>query len=258
MKVEPYVRQAVPSDVEELRSWLIEDDVDDYVPDVLEEWVAEGGTYVATDGGRILGMANRETVPDGSSWLRGLRVRGSERRRGVGRLLSRFMISFGDSSAYRLVIDESNEASIALTLETGYRLCLSASLWLSHNRSRELYMTGVDESSLRTPSGDYFGKEGEIVPTAWYAFELNARALRVLNDYGLKIISDRGRNIFLLSTEHRALTPLVLRQRDMLAEVPEGYILFGASDDDFSALGYDQSLWAERLAFFEYSGHGPY
>ncbi len=253
MSGSPYMRLASQSDVPELREMLINDDRDDYIPDVIEEWIGEKGTYVATDGREILGMAHKEKAPDGSLWLNGLRVRGSARRKGVGRIISDFMVNLPDANIYRLVINEVNEASIGLTLKVGYTERFRASLWVSKTGADEPEWNEVDYEDIGTESFNYFGKSGGLIPTSWYAFELNERAKRVLSDFGLKFVSDRGMNIFLHNREHKVITPLVLRKKELLTELPEGYVLFGNISDDFSPLGFDQSLWAERLIFFEYA-----
>lgn len=252
MSEAPFMRMAAPTDLEELRSMLLEDDPEDYIPDVLDRWIEDRSTYVATDGREILGMAHKQIVPDGSLWLGGLRVRGSARRKGVGKLIAEFMVTLPDSNTYRLVVDQENEASIALTLKTGYVERLAVSLWVSVNEEHDMEFTDVDSRALRLRPGDYFGTGG-LLPTAWYAFELNERAVRVIDDYGLKFVSDRQRNIFLMSLEHGSLTPLVLRKRDALSRVPGGYVVFGTATEELADLGFEQSLWAKRLVFFEFA-----
>lgn len=256
MKRKPFMRLATENDIEDLKSMLLADDINDYIPEVLDKWVAEKGTYVATDGEEILGMAHKQTVPDGSLWLGGLRVRHTARRQGVGRIIAEFMVTQPESSVYRLVIDRDNEASIGLTLKTGYTERLAVSLWASENEAHDLELTDVPPESLRLSARDYFGT-GELVPTAWYGFELNQRALRVLDDFDLKFVADRHRNLFLMNSEQSSLTPLILRKRERLADVPDGYILFGRRDDDFAGLGFAQTLWAKQLVFFEYERSAP-
>ena len=247
-----YMRLADRGDVEDIRNMLLEDNENDYIPDILDEWVAEKATYVATDGEEILGMAHKQMAPDGSLWLGGLRVRKSARRRGIGRTISQFMANLPDSNVSRLLIDEENEASIGLTLKTGYRMRLTASIWVSGNSTDEIEMNELDGGSLKPGKEYHFGAPDTLVPTAWYGFELNGRAVLVANDFGLRFVEDRGRNVFLLNTEHKSATPMLLRKRELLGQIPEGYVVFGRADDDFGPHGYDQTLWAKRVVFFEH------
>lgn len=248
----PHMRLATYSDVEELRQMLIEDDSNDYIPDILDRWVEENSTYVAVDDDEILGMAHKQLVPDGSLYLGGLRVRRTARRTGVGKMIADFMIRQPESNTYRLIVDEENEASIALSLKTGYKERLSATIWMSKTGVQDMAMSELDEESVQPGPGSYFGGPGSLIPTAWYAFELNGRAERVMGDFGLSFMMDGGKNIYIVNSERSSVTPIVIRKREMLSEIPEGFVLFGRSDEDFDDLGFDQSLWARRLIFFEY------
>lgn len=246
------MRLATPEDVDSLRRMLIEDDSNDYVPDILDRWIEERSTYVAVDDNEIVGMAHKQLVPDGSLYLGGLRVRSSARRTGVGRIIADFMVRQPESNIYRLIVDEENEASIALSIKTGYRERLSATIWMSKTGAREMSMSELEESTVRPGTGSYFGEKGSVIPTAWYAFELNERAERVMGDFGLRFMTDAGKNIYLVNSERSSVTPIVLKDREMLSQIPDGFVLFGKSDEDFDELGFDQSLWAKRLIFFEY------
>ncbi len=250
------MRLAEVRDLDALRNMLIEDNEEDYIPDIIDKWVEDRGTYVATDGEEILGMAHKHLSPDGSLWLGGLRVRNSARRRGVGRVISNFMVNLPDSNVYRLLIDEENEASIGLTLKTGFTQRLIVSLWVSGNSHEDMEVTELGEDSVKLRPGDYFGGMGSLLATAWYAFELNERALLVASDFGLKFVTDRGRNVYLFNEESRSITPVILRKRSMLSEIPEGTVLFGRANDDFTPQGFDQSLWASRVVIFEYIRKG--
>lgn len=252
MSGEPRMRLATADDVDSLRQMLIEDDSNDYVPDILDQWIEERNTYVAVDDDQILGMAHKRLVPDGSLYLGGLRVRRSARRSGVGRLIADFMVRQPESNTYRLIVDEANEASIGLSIKTGYRERLSATIWMSKTGAREMHLSELEGNAVRPGTGSYFGGPGELIPTAWYSFEFNERAERVMGDFGLKFMIDDGKNIYLVNSERSAVSPITLRKREMLSQIPDGFVLFGKSDEDFEDLGFDQSLWARRLIFFEY------
>ncbi|MBC7092715.1 GNAT family N-acetyltransferase [Candidatus Bipolaricaulota bacterium] len=99
-------------------------DGEDYVPTVLDRWMAEGGLLVAELGGRVVGFAKTTFLAPGEVWLEGLRVDPAHRGKGVGKALARAQLEGALALAprsIRFATGEVNHESIHIAEELGFR-----------------------------------------------------------------------------------------------------------------------------------------
>lgn len=122
------VRQACPADKEEMLAisaqiW----DGDDYLPRVVDTWLAqEGGEFsVALLDGRIVGFSKLSELLLGHGWLQGARVDVNIQGRGIGRALTQHHIDLAKTRGFkslRMVTDSDNTASRTLAERIGFYL----------------------------------------------------------------------------------------------------------------------------------------
>lgn len=96
----------------------------DYVPQLLDEWFAEGGLLVAVDKGKVIGITKTTVLSYGELWLEGIRVKKQLRGKGIGKELALFQL--GKALEYkprviRLSTAEINTESIKLIEKLGFR-----------------------------------------------------------------------------------------------------------------------------------------
>ncbi|MGC8601714.1 MAG: GNAT family N-acetyltransferase [Thermoprotei archaeon] len=92
----------------------------DYISEVFDRWLEDGLFLKAVEGQRLLGIVHLKLLKD-YGWIEGLRVRKSERRRGVGRYLVSESMKLGSKQTYRALISESNFPSRKLFESMGFR-----------------------------------------------------------------------------------------------------------------------------------------
>lgn len=78
---------------------------DDYLPDVIDEWLAPGPgqLIVATDGGRVVGLGRCVSEFPGFAWLEGLRVDPARQGQGIAKALTARMMELADAHGAQVV-----------------------------------------------------------------------------------------------------------------------------------------------------------
>ncbi len=97
---------------------------EDYVPFVLDRWLAEGGLVVAELCGEVVGFAKTTELAPGELWLEGLRVHPDHQGKGVAKALARAQLDLALAQrpqVIRLATVEANDASIHIARELGFR-----------------------------------------------------------------------------------------------------------------------------------------
>jgi len=97
---------------------------EDYVPFVLDEWLAEGGLLAAELSGKVVGFAKTTELAPGEFWLEGLRVDPDHQGKGIAKGLARAQLEMALSKrpqSIRLATVEANEASLHIARELGFR-----------------------------------------------------------------------------------------------------------------------------------------
>jgi len=96
----------------------------DYIPQLLDEWFAEGGLFVAVDKGKVVGITKTTVLSYGELWLEGIRVKKQLRGKGIGKELAFFQLKKAmeqNPRVIRLSTAEVNTESIKLIEKLGFR-----------------------------------------------------------------------------------------------------------------------------------------
>jgi GNAT superfamily N-acetyltransferase len=96
----------------------------DYVPILLDEWIAEGGLYVAELAGEIVGITKTTELSPGELWLEALRVAEEHRKKGLGRRIAEQQLELAIATrpqSIRLSTANVNTASLAIIRHLGFK-----------------------------------------------------------------------------------------------------------------------------------------
>jgi GNAT superfamily N-acetyltransferase len=96
----------------------------DYVPLLLDSWIAEGGLYVAELAGEIVGITKTTELSPGELWLEALRVGEEHRKKGLGRKIAeqQFELAIATRArSIRLSTADINTASLAIIRHLGFK-----------------------------------------------------------------------------------------------------------------------------------------
>lgn len=96
----------------------------DYVPLFLDQWLKEGGLYVAEIDGSIIGLTKTTELSPGELWFEGIRVRENERGRGLGLEIARKQLEFALAASPRMIrlsTADVNEVSRKVIKSIGFQ-----------------------------------------------------------------------------------------------------------------------------------------
>ncbi|MGC8596438.1 MAG: GNAT family N-acetyltransferase [Thermocladium sp.] len=117
-------RQATQLDSEEIKSFTMDTfPWGDYLPNEVDTWIKDGNVYVIIENRRILAVASMLLLFQGTAWLRGLRVRKQERRRGIGKAITMKLLELAKNRGAKramLLVAEWNTASRMLVNSIGF------------------------------------------------------------------------------------------------------------------------------------------
>ncbi len=97
---------------------------DDYVPQFLDRFLANGVVLLSEERGHVIGMVVYDDVPDGSAWLHAARTHPDVRRRGVATALMSACETLSrrrHRTAMRLWASADNVASVNANRKYGFR-----------------------------------------------------------------------------------------------------------------------------------------
>lgn len=117
-------RQASRSDWEAISRISTRSGYNDYINRIGPEYIDDGIVTLAEEDGEIMGFSKVDWLPDGCTWLSGLRVDPAHWRKGAGSALTSKAVEIsreGGAKAARMLIEESNTGSRALSLKLGFR-----------------------------------------------------------------------------------------------------------------------------------------
>lgn len=124
------VRKASEADMPALReisslTW----EGDDYLSEAAAGWISQGGFYVGTLDGLVVGTVKVSLLPGRVVWLEGLRVHPNHKGRGWGRALAEHsvrealnLVRSGRADLVEFVTYVKNLASIEISRKLGFRL----------------------------------------------------------------------------------------------------------------------------------------
>jgi len=97
---------------------------EDYIPLVLDGWLAEGGLAVAELDGVVAGLGKLTVLAPGEVWLEGLRVDPAHRGKGVAKALARHQLESAlglNPRSIRFATAEVNAESLHIAGRQGFR-----------------------------------------------------------------------------------------------------------------------------------------
>jgi len=102
-------------------------DGDDYLGDIAEEWIAEGGLYVGIIENQLVAVAKQTIFPEKVLWLEGLRVHPDWQGKGLGKEIARIgfekgrhLMEIGDIEAMEFSTHRLNVESVHITSQAGF------------------------------------------------------------------------------------------------------------------------------------------
>ena len=116
------VRRAVEKDWPDISRISREAGYEDYINRIGKNYLDEG-VVIICESDETCGFLKIELLPDGSSWLSGIRVDPQHRRIGVADTLTRSALlysSMAGCSSVRMLIQHENTASIGLARKCGF------------------------------------------------------------------------------------------------------------------------------------------
>lgn len=96
----------------------------DYLLSILDRWLSFPGVHGAFDGERLVAIERLDDLGQGEGWLGAIRVDPEERRKGWAHRLSSWSLQVARGmgvNTVRLIIEDSNTASRALSRSLGFR-----------------------------------------------------------------------------------------------------------------------------------------
>ena len=147
----------------------------DYVPLLLDDWLKEGGVFVAEATGRIVGVTKTTILSPGELWLEGLRVAEELRHRGIGEKLAKFQLEEALSRrprSLRLSTGEINRTSIKIIEGMGFRLLSTYARLLTKVRNPKgspspKPLTSAREVLGQVKTSDFLRLSKGLLPNNW-------------------------------------------------------------------------------------------
>lgn len=172
----------------------------DYVPLLLDDWLREGGLFVAEAKGRIVGMTKTTVLSPGELWLEGLRVAEDLRRQGIGEKLAKFQLNEALSRkphSLRLSTAEINRTSIGIIERLGFRLfCTFTYLEAEVRKPREaplLWPLKPEEESWKmVKESEFLRYSRGLLPMGWIFYQATQDLVVNLVRSGMTLQSQRG------------------------------------------------------------------
>lgn len=253
-------------------------DPDDYVPEWIGRFLAQGTFFVLVDGPRIAGLVHGQLSHDGSAWMSAARIHEDYRGRGWINKLNDFALSSPElrsARAARMLITSDNASSIRAAKKGGYRVASRLSFVDWEAPSKRPHPTGrssgylpcAPEDFRRQASGSLvLGAQGGLAYMPFTgSFELSERAARSAR----KSLYRSARSGVMIASMYADTGERWLGVQPFVAtnEVARRLVDFaGESRADsmtlilpalhrytqpFLRAGYTRSKWAERVFVFE-------
>lgn len=190
----------------------------DYLPVFFDRWVREGGFWVGTDRGRVIGCGKATRLGPGEWWLEGLRVDPDLQGHGLGTRLSLAILNRTLAHAprsLRLSTAEANRESIRIITRMGF-----VPLFATRQYRGRPGRTGADRRPGRAvpvsapEAGALLARHPEtwlkcgLLSHTWKFKELNPRRLRQLERRDQLLgVRERGRLAGLLVARPHLYNP---------------------------------------------------
>lgn len=161
----------------------------DYVPQLIDEWLNEGGLFIAKESGEIVGLTKTTILSRGELWLEGIRVKKELRRQGIGKKLAFFQLEEALKQRPRIIrlsTAEVNIESIKLIKNMGFRKINEFKyMELHHPEEKELLsnvLKGKNHKVLWNYIRDsvFFNESKGLLPWSWIFREITPELISSL------------------------------------------------------------------------------
>lgn len=161
----------------------------DYVPQLIDEWLIEGGLFIAEENGEIVGLTKTTILSRGELWLEGIRVKKELRRQGIGKKLAFFQLEEALKQRPRIIrlsTAEVNIESIKLIKNMGFRKIKEFKyMELQHPEEKELLsnvIKGKNHKVLWNYIRDsvFFNESKGLLPWSWIFREITPELISSL------------------------------------------------------------------------------
>lgn len=232
----------------------------DYVPLFLEDWIREGGLFVAEVGGEIVGITKTTELSPGELWLEAMRIAEDHRQKGLGREIAAKQLELAIASnprSIRLSTADINTASLKIIHHLGFEeyvifdyfeqsepLAGLAGVKFEENE----FLAGAEVAEKAwtlVRSSEEFAASKGLLPHTWKFYEWTEGIFRSLVAEGLVYVTPRvggvlvllrnrytpeSREIAFLEGDERSLKTLGRLAHLKLASVKDGRLVaFAAS-----------------------------
>ncbi|TET21610.1 MAG: GNAT family N-acetyltransferase [Candidatus Stahlbacteria bacterium] len=251
----------------------------DYVPLFLEDWIKQGGLFVAEVGGEIVGVTKTSELSPGELWLEAIRVAEEHRRKGLGREIAEEQLKLAlaaSPKSIRLSTADVNTASLAIIHHLGFQEYALFDYFeqrepLGTFRKVELdekeFLAGAEVTEkawvLVRSSEEFVASKG-LLPHTWKFRNFTEELFRSLLEDGLVYVTPEvggvlvlmrnrytpeSREIAFLEGDERSLEILSKLAQAKLASLPEGvrFLAFAASKRKHKILQHLGMKFHERV-----------
>lgn len=224
----------------------------DYVPLFLEDWIREGGLYVAEVGDEIVGITKTTELSPAELWLEAIRVAEEHRKKGLGREIAERQLELAlatNPKSIRLSTADVNTASLAIIRRLGFIEYVAFDLFeqkkpLAETQEVELkeseFLAGADVHERvweMIRSSEEFAASRGLLPHTWKFYNFTEGLFRSLLKEGLVYVTPgvggvlvllrnrytpESREIAFLEGDERSLEILIKLVQLKLACIPEG------------------------------------
>lgn len=228
-KEDTHIRPALPADKNGLIKmaktiW----DGGDYLPKIVDTWIAEGGFFVAEWQSQIIGCTKITMFPRNVMWFEGLRVHSRYQGKGIGKLLNAFGFRYAMAQkesnphlSFEFCTYYKNVESIHLARKLGFKVL---------RRFYVLSKRGVDKCLPPMILDDYdisiFHNLPSHIPCGWRALHNHPDSLSWIKDHCKVFQTPQGRYL-LAGISGLCIIPLDSPPVDIGAELPYFQTFYG-------------------------------
>jgi ribosomal protein S18 acetylase RimI-like enzyme len=154
----------------------------DYVPYLLDEWLTEGGLFVAEENSNIVGITKTTTLSEDELWLEGIRVKPELRGKGIGKKLAFYQLEEALKAkprVIRLSTVETNKESISIIEKMGFHKAIEFKYLSLENLSVKGKYSHIRKCKNKKKvqgyieNSQYLNESKGLLPWTWIFREIN-------------------------------------------------------------------------------------
>lgn len=208
----------------------------DYVPYLLDDWLKEGGLFVAEENSNIMGVTKTTTLSQVELWLEGIRVKPESRGKGIGKKLAFYQLEQAVKEkprVIRLATVETNTESITIIEKMGFlksiefRYLSLENLTEKGNYSQIQKCKNIKQLQKYMDNSLYLDESKGLLPWTW-----------IFRDINNKLISEfiENENVFIRQKNGEIISMVVLLQHRYENKTLEIGFLDGENEDSIKEM----------------------